>query len=633
VPSKRLDHSDLTSEQETVLETNGDLLVVGRPGTGKTSIALLKAIEHLSESDDHDACVLFLSFSRAAVQRIEAAAKLYVPRLVSKRLVITTFHAFCFDVLNSHARLVGMPGLRRIVLPHEERMVAADAARTALASLPALADSEAEVDVNDVVDDALDVLSGQKAIDETPGGRSRSALEGTLARVGTERVRLERQEGRVPFERLLELALDLFRRHAALRSAYASAFPLILVDEYQDTSDKQDELIDLLAAPGQVVYLGDPEQQIYDWLKGVRADRFERLIVRRKPARVDLPERCHRSGTSDLIIYGRAVLSGIALATKPKDVTPLRYAVGKFPHQVRVAITMAEKGARAKAKLPANGHPEVAIMSYKNGFVARLSSELRGTTESFKHPFPHRLHVGLEEVAPAWALALSFLEHAKGLTDGKAVGEALSQLARYERAQGGKGRLKRAETLLEVATAMQSGGKVAARSLRDLSARIASMSALFSGEPRQDIGRVIELFRATPGDYFKDAVETLDLRSPADAGESLVGQLAGSFASHGRYLGAQKIGEDFLVREHLVRGEAGCGGRIVMTLHKCKGKEFDAVVIVDGPSEADGIVLRDDDDRLSRSRRLLAMAIARARYNVVIVTPAYRPCPLLPRIP
>lgn len=192
--------------------------------------------------------------------------------------------------------------------------------------------------------------------------------------------------------------------------------------------------------------------------------------------------------------------------------------------------------------------------------------------------------------------------------------------------------MKRAETLFKTAEATRTGEKVVTRSLKNLMSRIAAVAGTFTGDPREDVRKIVKLLHETGGNYFDDAVETLGLRSPSDASQALLAQLADAYATHGHYRDARKIGEAFLLREHMVRGEAGSGGRIVMTLHKCKGKEFDAVVIVDGPGEADGLVLRDDDANFSRSRRLLAMAIARARYHVVIVTPAYRACPLLPEI-
>ena len=67
-----------------------------------------------------------------------------------------------------------------------------------------------------------------------------------------------------------------------------------------------------------------------------------------------------------------------------------------------------------------------------------------------------------------------------------------------------------------------------------------------------------------------------------------------------------------------------------MTLHKCKGKEFDAVVIYDGMGPPDQLILRGDSEPYDRSRRLLRVALTRARYHVTIVTPAGTPCSLLP---
>jgi DNA helicase II / ATP-dependent DNA helicase PcrA len=187
VPDYRTNNGALTEEQLEVLRESRDTLVVGRPGSGKTSVALVKALRFLDNVDD-DAQVLFLSFSNAAVQRIRTASGLVVPKVVSSRLRVTTFHAFCFDVLRSHSRLVGLPRLGTVVLPHEERIVVAEA-----------------------------------------GGSSDGLA------------RLEREEGRLTFDRFLPLTLRLFRKHPALCRAYAAAYPLILVDEYQDTNDEQDE--------------------------------------------------------------------------------------------------------------------------------------------------------------------------------------------------------------------------------------------------------------------------------------------------------------------------------------------------------------------------------------------------------
>ena len=68
-----------------------------------------------------------------------------------------------------------------------------------------------------------------------------------------------------------------------------------------------------------------------------------------------------------------------------------------------------------------------------------------------------------------------------------------------------------------------------------------------------------------------------------------------------------------------------------MTMHRCKGREYDAVVIVDGNRDPDRLIQRDDREPFEYSRRLLRVALTRARFHVHIIMPLQSPCPLIPR--
>lgn len=63
------------------------------------------------------------------------------------------------------------------------------------------------------------------------------------------------------------LSLLLMKRYPAVANEIASRFPIIMVDEAQDTSREQMEIIELLAHNGAttVIIVGDPDQAIYEW--------------------------------------------------------------------------------------------------------------------------------------------------------------------------------------------------------------------------------------------------------------------------------------------------------------------------------------------------------------------------------
>ncbi len=63
------------------------------------------------------------------------------------------------------------------------------------------------------------------------------------------------------------LSLRLLKKYPEIASEIAYRFPVIMVDEAQDTSREQMEIIELLAEKGAttVVIVGDPDQAIYEW--------------------------------------------------------------------------------------------------------------------------------------------------------------------------------------------------------------------------------------------------------------------------------------------------------------------------------------------------------------------------------
>lgn len=109
-------------KRASVVACPGHALVLGGPGSGKTTVALRKALARIQNGMRPGQKVLFLSFSRAAVTRVLDAARLEVPKKHLSLLSVQTFHAFFWSVLKTHGYLLGAPKRLDLLLPQDESM-------------------------------------------------------------------------------------------------------------------------------------------------------------------------------------------------------------------------------------------------------------------------------------------------------------------------------------------------------------------------------------------------------------------------------------------------------------------------------------------------------------------------------
>lgn len=93
---------ELTDDRSSFLNCDGHALVLGGPGSGKTTIALMKAgklvAENFLKRSQH---VLFLSFARATVARVAEQAIGIIRHEDKDRIEINTYHGFFWKLIRS----------------------------------------------------------------------------------------------------------------------------------------------------------------------------------------------------------------------------------------------------------------------------------------------------------------------------------------------------------------------------------------------------------------------------------------------------------------------------------------------------------------------------------------------------
>jgi DNA helicase-2/ATP-dependent DNA helicase PcrA len=565
---------EIGTKRQAVIDAKGHVLALGGPGAGKTTLALLKAKSLLSTLTPGQK-VLFLSFSRAAVQQILARCRDVLTRDERKLIDVRTYHAFCWDLLQSHGRaLRGVP--LTMVRPSDE-------------------------------------------------GRARTRFDGDW---NFERRRLLDGESRICFDLFAHGAARLIEESQHIRRGVADLYPLVILDEFQDADDDQWRLTRALARATTAMFLADAEQRIYDFRAGVRPERLDLLRQELHPVETDLESDNFRSGGSQIVAFANAVLCGHGPLPRTTDVVVRSYACfpNTFNSMVHFSVGNAFSVLRRQHHI---SDPTIAVLATTNDLVADISDLLarqHGFNGAVLAPIDHDVVWDAElsaTAAIAVAAALDYVSAPK-------VDKQCSLLMRisdywlvkqdWVQQHGGRGHdsaEKRAAHFYAGAERVRQGQSLKRGACAELCAVATALHPL-SGDPVVDWRRVRGLFQRHS--HLKDIFGQVRMIRLFHATDALALALGGLWVDGGTYAGAAQAVRRVLDRERLIGADREPRGCTLMTLHKSKGKEFDAVVIVEGFRS--GPLLRPDEaPHYAGSRRLLRVGITRARKLVVLVRP------------
>jgi DNA helicase II / ATP-dependent DNA helicase PcrA len=165
--------------------------------------------------------------------------------------------------------------------------------------------------------------------------------------------RLFREEGKVVFDLFAPKTHELLSHSTRLQELFSSCYPLIVVDEAQDTAEDQWQCIRLLSGRTQMMCLADLDQQIYDFRPGVSSDRVTHIMTALQPLRVDLAGQNHRSPDSEIVTFANDILLNTPRGTAYRGVSRLNYRSDReyrdraIRQSVGIAIQRAKQAAQS----------------------------------------------------------------------------------------------------------------------------------------------------------------------------------------------------------------------------------------------------------------------------------------------
>lgn len=239
--------NELNPEQfRAVTTTEGAILIIAGAGSGKTRVITYR-IAYMLDKGIPQSQILALTFTNKAAREMESRIKDLTQRKL-QNLTVSTFHAFGVKILHQNIERLGYRENFSIYDESDKSSLIKECGRELNFSPDAL-------DVYKIATLFSDIKTGRKS------WKSDNDMYRALYDSYQEGLKLYNA---VDFDDLIVLPIKLFRENPDILAKYKERFKYIMVDEFQDTSHQQYELMHLLSDKN-IAVVGDDDQSIYSW--------------------------------------------------------------------------------------------------------------------------------------------------------------------------------------------------------------------------------------------------------------------------------------------------------------------------------------------------------------------------------
>lgn len=268
-------------QEAAVNHVSGPAIVTAGAGSGKTRTLTSKIAYLVNDLGYDPAKILAITFTNKAAAEMKARLREATGRPIESFPWVKTFHSACFKILREHCDLLGY---RKPLMIHDESQ-----------QLSHLKKVLADLDLDrKFLYPASSMISRAKNSGEPERyiqvhGRLPRKME--IYRLYNERLE---ECNSVDFDDILLLTCELFKKYPEIRTRYQEAFDYILIDEFQDSNDIQNQITSLLVRNGNLTVVGDDYQSIYKF-RGADPGHFINFPKKYEDARVFRLEENFRS--------------------------------------------------------------------------------------------------------------------------------------------------------------------------------------------------------------------------------------------------------------------------------------------------------------------------------------------------
>ena len=577
-----------TAQKEAVLHVEGPLLIVAGAGAGKTK-TIVHRIAHLIEEGIPASSILAVTFTNKAAGEMRDRVRNLLTGKRGGLPLVATFHSLGVRLLREFHEEAGVP--KNFSIWDRD-----DSLRAVKAELKRL-DTE-EWTPRQILGVISREKGGGKKLTEYRE-RASTRREQAVAQIWERYEQALKSEDSLDFDDLLVRTLSLVQESPQTLSLLQNRWRYIIVDEYQDTSGVQYELMKLLSGErGNMCVVGDLDQCIYTWRQAEIENllSFERVFPDVKVVRL---EQNYRS-TRTIIAAANAVIekntNRIPKTLFSENETGDPIVLHGALDERYEAWFVAEQAANLIDQGVAPN--EIAVL-YRENAQSRVLEEAL-------------LHAGL----PYRVLGTRFFER-------KEVKDVLSYLRAAINPKG------KSDIMRIVGVPPRGIGKVTVEKMlggQPLGAASAKVVAF--RELLQKIRHAVNTLPASEAVRFcieASGIQKMYSGKSEEDAEHLgnvreLANLAAKYESDEPPAGIERLLEEAALQSEQDELDMSRdkGGISLMTVHAAKGLEFDAVFVV-GMEQGLFPSLRNDEVRdPEEERRLFYVALTRARKHLFL---------------
>ena len=338
-------------QRQAAAHTDGAILVVAGPGTGKTNVITHRIANLIRNHQVPPQQIFAVTFTNKAAQEMLERIKELLGTTQGLEVRIHTFHAFCVRLLRQHAEEIGLGRNFAIFSQETQDEVLIECLRelrqNRLTYPPwMLRDiiGAYKMKLEDPTANRDEIRLGDGTVINDP-----AEVQDILDLLKAYQTRLASHNA-LDFDDLISKSVEVLEKEGSeVRPKYHKDIRFILVDEYQDINAAQYALLKLLCPEPQrnVMVVADEDQSIYSW-RGSDPRYIDRFKEDFTPAVVELEEhyRCSQRilrSAAAVIAKNTRQKESVLKTHKDAGNTLYHYALDTPDAEANVVITLIRK--------------------------------------------------------------------------------------------------------------------------------------------------------------------------------------------------------------------------------------------------------------------------------------------------